>query len=76
VVPFEGDGETEQLLRARKLSERGLVDIVTEDDLSPGILAASIDRLSSAPKPGQSGLDLNGATGSARFLLDTWRKNL
>ena len=76
VVPFEGDGETEQLLRARKLSERGLVDIVTEDDLSPGILAASIDRLSSAPKPEPSSLDLNGATGSARFLLDTWRKDL
>jgi len=72
VVPFEGEGETEQLLRARKLEECSLVEVVTEKELSPEVLAAAIDRRASGPRPSEPDLDLDGAAASARFLLDTW----
>ena len=73
VVPFEGSGETEQLLRARKLAQRGLAQLLTETELSPGSLAKAIDLCSVQPPPGQPGLNLDGAARSARFISDIWR---
>ena len=76
VVPFEGSGETEQLLRARKLAQRGLVQLLTETELTPGSLARAIDLCSTQPPPGQSGLNLEGAARSARFISDIWQASL
>ena len=76
VVPFEGSGETEQLLRARKLAQRGLVQLLTETELTPGSLAGAIDHCSSQPSPGQPGLNLDGAARSARFISDIWQTSI
>jgi predicted glycosyltransferase len=72
VVPFEGSGETEQLLRARKLAQRGLVQLLTETELTPGSLARAIDLCSSQPPPEPTELNLDGAARSARFVSDIW----
>lgn len=64
LVPFAAAGEVEQTLRARRLAERGLVELVEADALSPKALAAAIDR-AAARRPGPSGIDLGGAAGTA-----------
>jgi predicted glycosyltransferase len=45
VVPFEGDGETEQLDRARALAEAGRLVMIREAELTPNTLAAAIDQV-------------------------------
>lgn len=72
VVPFESVGETEQLLRARKLEAHGLAAVLREKDLSPESLAAAIDRRVPGPAPPPPELDLGGAETSARRLLEIW----
>lgn len=74
VVPFEGSGETEQLLRAGKLVQRGLAQLLTEAQLSPGALAEAVDLCSAQPPPKQAGLNLDGAARSARFVADIWQE--
>jgi predicted glycosyltransferase len=71
VVPFAGGGESEQTLRARLLSERGLVHLLEEDALAPAALAAAIDRAAAAPRPAPGALDLDGARRSAE-LMRAW----
>jgi predicted glycosyltransferase len=73
VVPFEGDGESEQRLRAAKLAERGLITVLSERDLAPASLAEAVDRCAVLPRPAAAHLDMDGAEASARFLLDAWR---
>lgn len=70
LVPFEGTTETEQLQRAERLEQRGLVEVVREQDLSPERLAAAVDRaLASRPDPG-SCPNLNGARNSAALICN------
>ena len=73
LVPFAGGGESEQTLRARLLSGRGLVHLVEEDVLAPATLAAAIDRAAAAPRPSSGALDLNGARRSAELLREWMR---
>jgi predicted glycosyltransferase len=68
LVPYAGGGESEQTLRARLLSERGLVHLVEEDALQPATLAAAIDRAAAAPRPPAGALDLDGARRSAELM--------
>ena len=44
VVPFSGGKESEQALRAELLARRGLIEMVSEDALTPEILAGALDR--------------------------------
>ena len=73
IVPYAADGETEQSMRARRLAERGLARVVTEDRLSPETLAAAIDGALEAPPADAACPDLNGAKTSARLVCD-WLK--
>ncbi len=74
VVPFEGDGETEQRLRAQKLKQLGIAEVVAENILSPMTLAKAVD--SSASKScSRLDLNLDGATGAAQFVLDSWHRH-
>jgi predicted glycosyltransferase len=73
LVPFAGGGESEQALRARLLSEKGLVHLVEEDQLAPATLAAAIDRAAAAPRPVAAALDLDGARRSAGLLREWMR---
>ena len=61
LVPFEVDHETEQRLRAERLTALGLADILPEADLSPQNLADAIRHgLTRAPSPSPS-LSIDGA---------------
>jgi predicted glycosyltransferase len=59
-VPFEGEGETEQITRARAFAERFGCGLVREHDLSPASLRAEIERVLALPKPDYSGIGSNG----------------
>jgi predicted glycosyltransferase len=70
VVPFEGVGEREQLIRARLLENLGLVRLVREKSLSPETLIKNIDRISADCKQGYlSNINLNGATNTAKLAF-------
>ena len=68
VVPFAGGHETEQTLRARCFAERGLLELVEESALTPGALAAAIDRAARKPRPAPGAIDLDGARRSAALI--------
>lgn len=71
IVPFAEREQTEQPLRARRLAERGLVQVVEEAALTPRTLARAIDAALDAPPPGGGGLDLRGA-GKSAALVARW----
>ena len=73
VVPFAGGNETEQTLRARCFAERGLLEVVEEAALTPGALAAAIDRAARKPRPAPGAIDLDGARKSAA-LIARWAR--
>jgi predicted glycosyltransferase len=68
IVPFAGEGEAEQTMRAQLLVARGLVEMVEEDALNPRSLAAAIERVRARPRPASGDIDLDGAAASARLL--------
>ena len=69
VVPYAGGLETEQTLRASLLARRGLIEVVGEDELGAGSLAAAVERVLAKPAPaGLAGLDTSGASTTVRAL--------
>ena len=68
VVPFAGGGETEQTVRALAFAERRLVEVVSEEELTPQALAAAVDRAVARPRPTGVKVDLRGAERSAELL--------
>ena len=68
LVPFVGQGETEQTLRAAKLAARGLAQMVTEAALAPRTLAAAVDAAAAMAAPDFTDLDLSGAETSVRLV--------
>jgi predicted glycosyltransferase len=75
VVPFAESAETEQTLRGRWFADRGLVELVEDDALTAGSLAAAIDRAATRPRPGKGGIDLGGGRRSAA-LISRWTGEL
>lgn len=71
IVPFAGDGETEQTLRASRLAARGLVELLDEAVLAPASLAAAVRRAMTAPEPDVAVVALDGA-GTSAALLESW----
>ena len=75
MVPFSGDGETEQSDRALALERAGRLVTLAEPDLTPQSLALAIDRALDMT-PSIIPVNLNGAANSARLIskkLDEWR---
>lgn len=71
VVPYAGGLETEQTLRANLLAERGLVEVVGEEELGPESIAAAVSRALAKPPPGGlAGVDTSGAAATVRALRD------
>lgn len=68
IVPFAGEGEAEQTMRARLLVARGLLEMIEEEALDPRSLAAAIERVRVRPRPAPGDIDLDGAAASARLL--------
>ena len=70
LVPFETATETEQTIRARRLRDRGLAEVVWESELTPSSLARAIDQAGGRPAARELALDLDGAATSARLVAE------
>lgn len=69
VHPF--DQNREQGLRARLLEDRGLLGVLSTDDLDPSALAERMLQRLQAPRHGARGaVDINGAANTARWITD------
>jgi predicted glycosyltransferase len=68
LVPYAGAGESEQALRARRLSH--LFEVVEEAALTPKALAAAIERAAARERPSASAIDLGGAARSAALMRE------
>lgn len=68
VVPFADERESEQMLRAERLRGRGLVEVVTDAELSADRLAAAIDDALARSRQAAPDIDLGGLQTSARLL--------
>ncbi len=71
LVPFEGSGEQEQLLRANRLAELGRATVVRETALTATNLAAAVDRADRLPQSAPLAIDRAGANKTAT-LLRSW----
>ncbi len=69
VVPYAGGLESEQTLRARRLAERGVLQVVDEGKLTPAALAQAIDKALATPPEALVGLTTNGGAETPRILL-------
>lgn len=67
VVPYVGDGETEQTDRAQRLTRLGLLLYMAPERLSPLALAATMREMLTF-QPRKSGLNLDGAQRTNEYL--------
>ena len=67
LVPFETERETEQGLRAERLSRRGLARVLPESALNPDRLAAFVAESLALPRPAPR-VKLDGEAETARIL--------
>jgi predicted glycosyltransferase len=68
LIPFKADGESEQTLRAEKLLQLGLAEVINERNLNCRNLVEAINRSLNKPAPEAPDLDLEGAAKSAHIL--------
>ena len=73
LVPFEAGHETEQRLRAERLRERGLAEIVPEAELSGGTLAQAVRAALAGSRPPFPALALDGARRSVSLVEEMLR---
>jgi len=69
VVPYAGGIETEQTLRARLLSEKGVLQIADEATLTADTLAATVNQALAGPGA-RSMIDTGGGPRTATYLQD------
>ena len=74
MVPFAGDGETEQTDRAQALERVGRLVQIAESDLTPRHLAHAIDRALEM-SPVELKVNLNGASNSARWITQKLKEH-
>lgn len=70
LVPFETASETEQSLRAERLSNMGLAQTISEADLSPESLAKAVDAVLDRPPPQVIDINLDGLANTVKFVQD------
>lgn len=70
LVPFTTGGETEQQVRAERLSAKGLASIVAEETLTVDAMTDAIAAELSAGRRPEHGLDLEGSSRTAEILSD------
>lgn len=73
VVPFEAEGETEQITRALLLEDKGLMTIVREKSLTPDKLQQAMEQ-AMAQASGRPDIDMDGASHSAS-LVRKWAES-
>jgi predicted glycosyltransferase len=74
LVPFATSSETEQTIRAERLAELGLAEVIGESELSPQTLAGAVDRALDAPRPVAHALNLDGRRRSAELIARLARR--
>ncbi len=62
---------TEQLIRARRFAELGLLDMLPPDRLSPAALSAWLAQSNGRPKPASDLIDFNGVRRLPELLAET-----
>ncbi len=67
VIPFSTGGETEQTMRAERLTQHGLATMIYEAELTPNKLVQAIDQAIANPAP-TNRFDLDGALNTANYL--------
>lgn len=70
IAPYAGGKETEQTLRAGLLRDRGALQVVWEEELSPERLADAVEAALDGPRPDAAGIKTTGASVSAAALAD------
>jgi len=70
LVPFETASETEQSLRAERLSDMGFAQTISEADLTPESLAKAVDAALDRPPPQVLDLNLDGMANTVKFVQD------
>ena len=68
VIPFEGEGETEQLARSEVLAEAKVLQFVKNDELSIDTLKTAINKALASPAE-TINIDNQGAAQSAELLI-------
>lgn len=70
LVPFAATQQTEQVLRAQLLAERGAATVLSEDRLNPENLAAAVETALAKPPPADmlEQLDIAGAARTAELI--------
>ena len=68
LVPFASDGETEQTQRADAMAARGWAQVIAEDELDAGRLAAAIEHAGRAAAPDFGRLRREGAAETVRLV--------
>ncbi len=68
VIPFEGQAEREQLLRAQALAHKNVLKIVREKDLSTATLIKAIAKLEQKPNIETMSLNIEGAAMTASLV--------
>lgn len=76
ILPFTGNNDQEQTIRARKLGELGIVKVISQQDLQPEVFAWKIiSYLQNQPNKVQ--LDFNGVENTAAILRNlAWKQNV
>jgi len=75
LLPFRGNGDQEQTIRAKRLEALGVVSVLRPEDLFPQCLAEKIvDALER--KPSAIAFDCNGVAKTAEILQDFCQKSL
>jgi predicted glycosyltransferase len=69
VVPYAGGLESEQTLRAGRLAERGVLQVVSEGELTPEALAGAVERALATPPERLRGVSIDGGAVTANILL-------
>lgn len=71
VLPFTGGGDEEQLIRAKKLEDHGVVTLIHPDQLYPHLLAEKMrNALSTSPPSLQPIIALDGVENTANLLTE------
>jgi predicted glycosyltransferase len=76
ILPFNGNNDQEQTIRAKKLGELGIVKVISQQDLQPDVFAWKIiSYLQNQPDKIQ--LDFNGVEKTAAILRNlAWKQNV
>src|SRR6185295_8443935 len=70
VVPFTGNGETEQRARGMRLAQHDLAIVVDDRTYTPEILAAAVDEAGTREHWGTWDFDSDGASRSASIVSE------